>query len=114
MKKLLNLIVILALVLSIGACTTTSFAGLAKSSYVEEIDTAAGQTRSELEELQREVAEMKDLADQLESIIAAMEETRKATEELQVLAGVVEDRLESLPRETLRLLAQTIETFLKE
>jgi outer membrane murein-binding lipoprotein Lpp len=112
MKKLVLLLVpVLALPL---ACTTTSFAGLARTSYVDEVSAAREATQSELEQLRVEVDAMQELADQLEEVIAAMEETQRATEELQELAAIVEARLESLPRETLRLLVESIQAFLEE
>jgi methyl-accepting chemotaxis protein len=112
MKK--TLIVIVPILLLVTGCTTTSFAGLAKTSYVDQVSTAGQETQSELEDLGVRVAEIQELADQLEEVIAAMEETRAATEELQELARIVETRLESLPKDTLRLLVESIQSFLEE
>ena len=113
MKRSLFLILSAILVLLSG-CTTTSFAGLAKTSYVDEVSAGGQATREELAGLERQVQEMRQLADQLEVIIRAMDETRAATEELQELAGLVEARLDALPRESLRLLVESIQAYLDE
>ena len=113
MKKSLFLALSAVLILLAG-CTTTSFAGLAKISYVDDVSAGGQTTQEELDELESQVQAMQQLADQLEAIIQEMEATRAATQELQELAKLVEARLETLPRESLRLLVESIQAYLEE
>ena len=108
------LLALTATLLLVAGCTTTSFAGLAKSTYVDEVSAGGQATQEELGELERQVQEMQELTDQLEIVIQAMEETRAATAELQELARQVELRLDALPRESLRLLVESIQAYLDE
>lgn len=105
------LVIVMALV---AACTTTSFAGLAKAAYVDEVSASAATAAADLRALQDQVAEMQELADRLADLIARLEETQAATRELQQLAKTVEGRLQQLPRETLRELVKSIEVYLGE
>jgi hypothetical protein len=88
--------------------------GLAKTSYVDEVKLESDRARAEVDALSSQVREMRTIADQMEALIDDMEATRRATAELQQLAEQVTGRLEALPRETLRRLADLIESYLQE
>jgi len=97
---------------SVSGCTTTSFAGLAKAGYVEEVDSASRATARDLEALQKQVSEIAAIAGRMQALASEMEQTQRTTAELQQLAKQVESRLTSLPRETLEMLVKSIEAYL--
>ena len=103
----------LCLILTAG-CSTTSVMGLAKTSYVDEVKLDSDRVLAEVDELRGQVNDMQEVADQMEAMKNEMEATRQATEELQQLADQVTARLEALPQETLRRLADLIEQYLQD
>jgi peptidoglycan hydrolase CwlO-like protein len=111
--------IVMAGLMAVAGCTTTSFAGLAKSSYVDQVSTSVDQVAStakatgeELQALQKQVDDLKASADRMDEAAAKMEQTAKATAQLQDLAKQVEGRLESLPRQTLEMLVKSIQDYL--
>ena len=52
-------------------------------------------------------------AARLEELIASMEGTVKTTDELKNLAVILEDRLEDLPKETIRQLVEILNNYLE-
>jgi len=103
---------LLAAVVVVSGCTTTSFAGLAKTTYVDGVSASAKATDADLKALQKQVADMKAVADRMQELSAQMEQTQKATTDLQQMARQVEGRLASLPKETLQILVKSIEAYL--
>ncbi len=96
----------------VAGCTTTSFAGLAKTGYVDEVNASAQATQKDLAVLQKRVDDVEKVADRMQELAAQMEQTQKATADLQQLARQVQDRLAELPRETLELLVKSIQEYL--
>jgi Tfp pilus assembly protein PilP len=103
---------LMAAMLIVSGCTTTSFAGLAKAGYVDQVKTSAQATDADLKALQQRVDAMKAVADRMQQLASQMEQTQKTTAELQQLAKQVEERLPAIPKETLRMLVKSIEDYL--
>ena len=123
MKRLVPLGVLA--ILSLSACASGSFLGLATSAYVDEQLAAArgeveaarqvlsSQLQSELATVQVDVDRVDELTRELEQLLATIRENERATQELQQLATVVASRLEELPTETLRRLVEILQAHLE-
>jgi uncharacterized membrane protein (DUF106 family) len=96
----------------VAGCTTTSFAGLARASYVDRVDASTQAAQKDLAALQKQVDDVKAAADRMQELAAQMEQTQKATADLQQLARQVQERLSDLPRETLEMLVKSIQEYL--
>jgi ABC-type transporter Mla subunit MlaD len=96
----------------VAGCTTTSFAGLARTGYVDQVNASAQATQKDLAGLQGQVDDMKKVSGRMQELAAQMEQTQKATADLQQLARQVQDRLAELPRETLEMLVKSIQEYL--
>ncbi len=105
---------VLALSLLSG-CATTSFLGLAKTSYVDQKTQANRQEiLQRLEALQGQVEQITEVTGDLKALVRDIAETKQATEKLQELAKQVEGRFQEIPRETLRELMELIRRYLEE
>jgi hypothetical protein len=111
MKKLI--VLALAAFLSTG-CATTGFLGfLATTKYVDnkvgaaaaEASSALQETRADLEQTRKEVEGVQQLAGQMEGMLTEVSQVGKLVHELEL-------RLSQLPDQTLRLLAELIQTHL--
>lgn len=111
MKKLI--VLALAAFLSTG-CATTGFLGfLATTKYVDnkvgaaaaEASSALQETRADLEQTRKEVEGVQQLAGQMEGMLTEVSQVGKLVHELEL-------RLSQLPDQTLRLLADLIQTHL--
>lgn len=116
-ENLARLSVILpAAIMLLGGCTSTGFLGfLATNDQVnQKLAEQSKETQKNIDQLDTQVksleGEMKTYKDQSDQINALLDQTRA----LQKLAAGVEDRLASLPRETLLQLADLIQTALQK
>ena len=111
--------------MSLSACASGSFLGLATSAYVDEqleatraeVEAAredmSGQLQAELSTVRFDVDRVDELTRDLEQLLATIRENERATQELQQLATVVASRLDELPTETLRRLVEILERNLE-
>jgi DNA anti-recombination protein RmuC len=97
--------------LFILSCTSTGFAGLAKESYAVEIEQ---KTSSDIEQLKAEVKKIKELTDQLDSLLKDIAETKKTTKEFQDLVKDLETRVKDMPREAIEELVKVLQKYLDE
>jgi len=100
--------------LLLAGCTSTGFAGLAKESYAVSIDEELSESQASVEQLRQEVEDIKRLADKLSNLVDDIEEAKKDTEELKALAKLVEERLNTLPRQTLEKLVEALKIYLEK
>ena len=112
-------------IMSLSACASGSFLGLATSAYVDEqleatraeVEAAredmSGQLQAELSTVRVDVDRVDELTRDLEQLLATIRENERATQELQQLATVVASRLDELPTETLRRLVEILERNLE-
>ena len=112
-------------IMSLSACASGSFLGLATSAYVDEqleatraeVEAAredmSGQLQAELSTVRFDVDRVDELTRDLEQLLATIRENERATQELQQLATVVASRLDELPTETLRRLVEILERNLE-
>ena len=108
-----------ATVVLLGGCASTQpFLGfLATTGYVDQkmkAEASANQQsldkiQSDLSTLQSDVNTFKDQTSQIKQITDEIDKTRTETQQLQQLASTVEDRIASLPRDTLLQLADLIQ-----
>jgi chromosome segregation ATPase len=114
------------LLLLAGCATMAGWVGIASKAQVQEVGdrTAAAETRllaaetrltaanAEIDRLGAQLEEYKARAGRLESLTAELDQTIRSTRRLEELAKVLEARLEELPGDTLRLLAEIIQKHL--
>ena len=112
-------------IMSLSACASGSFLGLATSAYVDEqleatraeVEAAredmSGQLQAELSTVRFDVDRVDELTRDLEQLLATIRENERATQELQQLATVVASRLDELPTETLRRLVEILKRNLE-
>ncbi len=112
-------------IMSLSACASGSFLGLATSAYVDEqleatraeVEAAredmSGQLQAEISTVRFDVDRVDELTRDLEQLLATIRENERATQELQQLATVVASRLDELPTETLRRLVEILERNLE-
>ncbi len=112
-------------IMSLSACASGSFLGLATSAYVDEqleatraeVEAAredmSGQLQAEISTVRFDVDRVDELTRDLEQLLATIRENERATQELQQLATVVASRLDELPTETLRRLVEILQRNLE-
>jgi len=109
---------ILAAALLAGCATMAGWVGIASEEMVEEqaaaTDARLAAADAEIRRLEAELGAAQTKAARLERLTGELEETIRATRELQELAGVMEGRLEALPQDTLRLLVEILQESLQE
>jgi methylthioribose-1-phosphate isomerase len=113
--KLLALaIVVLVTIGAMSGCQ--SFAGtfgIATEQYVDEkVSEAEGRLSAQVDENQKKINEYTATADKLEELIGSVEDSVKTTEELKQLAVLLEERLNDLPKETIRQLVDVLQQYL--
>ena len=87
------------LVLCTG-CTSTGFLGLAKESYVKQLEDENIKLKEEIESLKNEMTQVLELADNIEK--------------LEDYAERVKSKLDKLPEETLRKIVDILQNYLDE
>jgi len=118
-----KLVIFLVGVFSLSGCATQGFLGfIATTQYVEnrteteraETTRQLSEVKTELETVQADLAEYRKSAQELSALVDQVNQTRAATEELQKLAGEVEGRLDSLPKETIAQLVEILQDYLEK
>jgi len=90
---------IITLVVCTG-CTSTGFLGLAKESYVKQLEDENTKLKEEIESLKNEMTQVLKLADNIEK--------------LEDYAERVKAKLDELPEETLRKIVDILQNYLDE
>jgi hypothetical protein len=80
------------------SCTSTGFLGLAKESYVQQLEQENNQLKQDFGIVKKDMETVLELADEIE--------------ELEVLTKGIESRLDELPEETLRKLVDILSEYL--
>jgi peptidoglycan hydrolase CwlO-like protein len=124
------------MLLVLGGCATMAgWVGIASEAQVEEVGqkASAAETRlaaaeaqlaaaeqalasanGEIDRLEAQLQGYQEQADRLEGLSGDLEQTIRTTRELEKLAEIMEDRLQQLPQDTLRLLADIIQKQLAD
>lgn len=107
-----------ALVLLAGCASTKPFLGfIATTGYVQQkmqVQSEANQKSldkidADLQQLQAEVSKFKDQSAQIKQLMDELEKTMSQTKQLEGLAVAVQEKIASLPRDTLLQLAALIQ-----
>jgi hypothetical protein len=94
--------------LSLSGCgTMAGWVGIASSESVDDLEEEISSLRSDLDAYQVRAAEIEQLG-------RSIEETTRATEELQHLAEIMESRLRQMPRDTIEELVEILRRYLDE
>jgi outer membrane murein-binding lipoprotein Lpp len=97
-----------------GCATMAERVGIASSESVDQKLTA---TRSELEQeiaaLRAELETQQRRVSQIEDLSVDLEQAIQATQELEQLAGIMESRLERMPRDTIEELVAILQRYLE-
>jgi archaellum component FlaC len=116
--KISSLLSLIAGLLLVTSCSTSSFMGLSKSAFVDSEFQRLGETADEIESINSRMAELDGISAELDGISAEVTalreevtEVRATEEELQDLAIVLQSRLNSIPEDTLKELVKAIESY---
>ena len=128
--RIVSGVLLLFIAIALSGCATTGFLGLATTKYVdrrisesdesmEEIDRKLDlayedydENRERLNELETEIQDLLQAKEELESLVEVIRQNEEATAELQDLAVRLERELETIPEDTLILLAELIQDYL--
>ena len=117
-KLFRNVLIVLTMVAPVAFSGCQSLAGtfgIATEQYVEDkMNEAGSRLSSRIDENQSRLDEYAATADKLEQLISSVENAVRTTDELKQLAVVLEDRLDSLPEETIRQLVEVLQRYLDE
>jgi glutamine synthetase type III len=96
-----------------GCQSMAGTVGIATEQYVDEkVSELEGRLSAQVGENQKKINEYTATADKLEELIGSVEESVKTTGELKQLAVVLEDRLNNLPKETIKQLVDVLQQYL--
>ncbi len=122
--------VIILSMFAVGCTTIARWMKVPSQEYVDErfsqlegqfgeVTSETGQIRQEINQVQEEVGQIRGsvdevsaTADKLEELLVSFQETMRTTDELSRLAGVLEERLNDLPKETIRQLVDILQAYL--
>jgi len=118
-RKLLRwasaVLAVFALVVLSGCQSLAGSFGIATQQYVDDKMTETeGRLSAKIDENRSKLEEYETAADKLEELINSVEGAVRTTDELKQLAGVLEERLNSLPEETIRQLVDVLQQYLDE
>jgi len=111
-KKLLVLLVLASLALS--SCATGRFLGfLATNDYVDaKVKTLADQQAAEIEQLKSQIAANQAVVDQAKAAIEQVSKVQKTVDDLQALAKLAEDKINSIPKDVIKQIADILQASL--
>ncbi|MDC7235204.1 MAG: hypothetical protein PQJ58_18365 [Spirochaetales bacterium] len=138
MKKHFYIILTLsAVILILSGCTSTSILGLSRASHVEELqyqldadqeqdrriqndldeirnidDSQLLALQEDLSQLNSRMEELQRVSEQLDLIIASLDQTEQETKELQLLADEFKIRMATVHEDTLSVLVTALEEFI--
>ena len=118
-RKLLRwtfaVLAVFALVVLSGCQSLAGSFGIATQQYVDDKMTETeGRLSAQIDENRSKLEKYETAADKLEELINSVEGAVRTTDELKQLAGVLEERLNSLPEETIRQLVDVLQQYLDE
>ncbi len=104
-----------ALVVLSGCQSLAGTVGVATEQYVDDkIAETESRLAAQIDENRSKLEKYETTADKLEELINSVEGAVRTTDELKQLAGVLEERLNSLPEETIRQLVDVLQQYLDE
>lgn len=121
MKRVSSALVCIMLLILLSGCgTMAGWVGIASKKFVEEkMVTLQEQVQIEVDQSRSEMAQMRTVMDgfattasMLEGALISFEQTVKTTEELSQLAGILEEKLVNLPKETIQQLVTILQQYL--
>lgn len=113
-KVLVVLFVIGFVVLISGCASLATRVGVASQEYVDQkLAEMQDQVGSEIAQSNREITRIGETADKMTAALQAVEEAVRTTEELKALAVVLEEKLATLPEETIRQLVEILQEYLE-
>lgn len=136
---LMSILTLTSLLFLISGCTTSSIMGLSRASYVEDLqqqieedsrqdrriesdlselknkdDSQLLALQQDLVELNGRIEELQRVSEQLDLIIASLDETEQETRELQKLADDFKIRMATVHEDTLSVLVTALEEYIGE
>jgi septal ring factor EnvC (AmiA/AmiB activator) len=115
--KIAGSVITMAVLLT--SCTSTSVMGLSRSAYVDEEIRQLKNTDAEVQRLEAELDDLRSLTDdiqrideQIDDLEGGLADAVEADREIRSMAEEFQQRLDSIPRETLMELKSAIETYL--
>ena len=96
------------------SCSTSSFMGLSKASYVDNEIQRLSRTADEIELLKSTMKELEGLSGDVDALKEEVDQVIAIEEELLAMVETFRNRLDELPEETLRELIQAIEAHLSK
>jgi hypothetical protein len=111
-KKMVVLVILAALALS--SCASGKFLGfLATNDYVDaKTKTLADQQAAQIEELKGQIAANQAIVDQAKAAIEQVNKVQKTVEDLQALAKRAEDKINSIPKDVIKQIADILQASL--
>ena len=110
------------LVLAVAVLSGCATLGIATRTYVDEqLSAARNELSNEIQDNKSSIDENRSAIDaygetaaQLEELIISIQQTVETTDELKQLAGILEQRLENLPVETIKQLVGILQEYLED
>lgn len=107
-----------ALLVLTGCASTEPIWFIATPGYVDSRiavseEAVRGEYEAEIARLEQELDEQRRVADELAGLAAIIEEVDRSNRELRDLATAVEQRLQTLPTETIRLIVDVLQEHLQ-
>jgi len=118
-KRLRGILVVACAALLSAGCQSTrpiwfiATPGYVKARIASSEEAIRAEYEIEIEKLQEQLAEQERAAKELSQLASIIEEVDASNKELQELAQDVEQRLEALPNETLKLLVEVLSEYLE-
>jgi hypothetical protein len=109
--KISSLLPLIAGLLLVTSCSTSSFMGLSKSAYVDSEIQRLGETADEIELINSRIAELDAISAEVTTLRDEVNEVRATEKELQDMAIVLQSQLSSIPEDTLKELVNAIESY---
>ncbi|MBF9016653.1 MULTISPECIES: hypothetical protein [unclassified Oceanispirochaeta] len=134
---LMHILTLTSLLFLISGCTTSSIMGLSRASYVEDLqqqleddsrqdrriesdlrelknkdDSQLLALQQDLTELNGRMEELQRVSEQLDLIIASLDETEQETRKLQKLADEFKIRMATVHEDTLSVLVTALEEYI--
>jgi hypothetical protein len=113
LAELAALLAILSVLFLPGCATMAGWVGIASNESVDEKLTGTkSELEGEIDSLRSDLVAQQARIEEIQSLSTSMEEAIQATEELQELAGIMESRLEQMPRDTIEQLVIILQNYL--
>ena len=108
------LFVVVFVILITGCASLATRVGVASQEYVDQkLAEMQVQVEGEIAQTNSEVSRIGDTAEKMSDALQAVEAAVQTTEELKELAVILEEKLATLPEETIRQLVQILQDSLE-